>query len=439
MSRERQGAGTASLRARKLHRRLLPRLKRVRPIMRQLASFSSRVDLVLWSAVLVVAAFAAAPAARAQAPDASAGPAVQRNVYAAAGAVRPSGPVQGDFLAAGGRVTIDQPVGGDVSVAGGSVDVRAPIGDDLRAVGGDIAIGSNVGGELFVAGGNVALRAGSNIAGPARIHAGTAVIDGRIGGDLTAYAQKLTINGVVLGRVRVAAQDVELGPAARVAGGIDYAGATEPRRAPGAIVGGAITRTEGATPRQERGHRAPGAFWAGGFFSFVALLACGTLLLLVAPGFAARAPMRIASSPWRAFGFGLAALLAVPIVAVLLCITLLGIPLGIAVMALAPVLMLAGFLVGALHVSGLLTSALSRAAPAGFTARVGYLALALVVLLLVARVPFAGPLAMLLVTLTGVGACALEWRGRGSGPAAPGEASAPATAAIGPPEWPRHA
>ena len=339
-----------------------------------------------------------------------------RNVYAAGGHVRPAAAIPGDFGATGGRVTLDQPVGADAMLAGGAVDVRAPVAGDLRAVGGDVNVEARVGGELFAAGGNVAVRPAAAVAGLARLYGANVVVEGPLAGDLDAAGEKVTINGEVRGNVHVEAGAVELGPLARIGGNLRYSAQGELKKAEGATVAGTLTREplRGDDRRQWRGAAA-----VGGPFSYIALLACAAVFLLVAPLFSAQAPRRIQASPWLALGVGFGSLVAVPMLAVLLFITVLGIPLGVAVMALYPVLLLAGFIVGVLFVARLIPPALRKPQPATLGRTLGWFALALLLVLLAALVPVAGALVLGLVSVAGIGACVLELYARRKGPGTP--------------------
>jgi cytoskeletal protein CcmA (bactofilin family) len=386
-----------------------------------------------WVAAGIAAACLFAVPALAQAGGGGAGSAASatadRNVYAGGGQVRPGAPVNGDFTAAGGKVIVDQAVGGDASLAGGSVDVRAPVGDDLRAVGGDVSIESTVGGELLATGGNITFTRSAAVGRGATFYGGSVAVDGRVDGDLKATARKVVIDGEVRGNARLVAEEIELGPKARIGGALSYVSKSELKKAEGATIAGAVTREqEGASrpgPGANREWEASvqGPSWVGALMSFLALLAMAAIFLLLVPRFGAMASDRIRSSPWLALGAGFAAVVAMPVLAVLLFITLLGIPLGIALLALYPALMLVGFVVGVLFIGRLLAAALRKEAPRSFSASIGYFAIALVLTLLVAIVPFVGVLLAGLLSLAGVGACVLELYARRVGPTE-GEASA---------------
>ena len=343
-----------------------------------------------------------------------------RNIYMAGGQVRTANAVEGDLFAAGGRVIVDQPVKGDAALAGGSVDVRAPVGEDLRVAAGSVSVESTVGGELFASAGSITLTSTARVGNAASLFAGSVTIDGKIDGPLKASAKKIVLNGEVTGDVHLAGEQIELGPTAKIGGALSYVSAAGLKQASGATIGGATTREERSADQD--GHRrgdhgdddwhmqmqGTGPGWVGGVVGFLALLAFAALFVLVFPVFAARAPDTLKNSPWLALALGFAALLAVPLLAVLLFITLLGIPLGMAVMALYPALLMTGFIVGVLFIARLVQTALGKGAPDSFAKTIGYFALALLLVLLVAMIPFIGALVSAVVMLLGLGGVALE-------------------------------
>ena len=345
---------------------------------------------------------------------------IGRNVQVAGGSVRTNGAVAGDFTAFGGRVAVDHAVGADATLAGGSVEVRAPVGDDLRVAGGDVNIASAVGGELYAAGGNVALAGSGSVARDASLAGGSVTIDGRIAGRLRVAARHIVINGEVAGDAWLRAERIDLGPGAKIGGALSYRSTLPLRQAEGATVaGGAVAedadldddRHTGMHSGDMPGMSAP--FWFASTFGFVGLLAVAALFALLLPGFSARVADAVGRSPWRAIGLGVATLVALPLLALLLVLTLLGIPLGIAVMAAYPLLWLLGFVAGVLFVAQRIRTVSRAGAPASSAATIGFVALALLLVMLLGWLPFVGWLALLALTVAGLGACVLELvRGR---------------------------
>jgi hypothetical protein len=358
--------------------------------------------------------------ARAQAQAAAA----PRNLYLANGQVHTTQAVQGDLMAAGGRVSVDHAVKGDANLAGGSVEVRAPVGDDLRVAAGSVTLASTVGGELVLSAGSVTLTPLAAVAQGARLYGGTVTIGGNLTGPLTVSAQKIYLNGEVKGDVRLVAEVIELGPQAKLGAALSYASPTEMLKAPGAVVLGTVTREDRSTGSYgKHGERADhardhdgamqmqarGPGWLGGVFGFLALTALGALALLIFPVFLPRAASTVKTSPGLSVAVGLGVLVAVPVFAVLLCVTLLGIPLGFAVMALYPALIMMGLVVGVLALSVALRSVLRQREGTSFANRLMWFALALAVLMLLAWVPFIGAALGGVVMLAGLGGGALDW------------------------------
>jgi len=396
--------------------------------------------------LMLLAALVALPAAAQDTKPASApsaerresAPGASRNVYAAGQTTRTSDNIEGDFVGAGARVIVDRAVKGDALLVGGSVDVRAAVGDDVRAAGGDVRIESRIGGELFAAGGSVTLVQGSQVDHGSQLFGGTATIDGKVVGPLKVRAQKIVINGEVTGDADLVGEQIDLGPAALIGGNLVYA-ARSFNRADGATIGGTTRQDTGSADRghgdgeRERrwddGARTAGASWFTGVLSYFGLLACAAAFLLLFPRFAEQAPEHIHHMPWSSLGIGFGAVIGVPVLAVLLFITLLGIPLGIALMALFPGLLLLGYVVGLLLLAWRLRVALHKPAGMGFGRTMGLVAVTLLLVMLIGRLPFIGGLLHFLLVIAGVGACVLEWRRRRhAAPAAAGPAVQPPAA-----------
>jgi cytoskeletal protein CcmA (bactofilin family) len=293
------------------------------------------------------------------------------NKYAAGGQVRTHHIVVGDFFAAGGQVVVDQPVKGDANLAGGSVNVNAPIGDDLRIAGGDVNINSTVGGELVASGGNITLGNDARIAGAASIFAGSVTINGNVMGPLNVRAQTITLNGEVGGDARLEAAHIKLGPTAKIVGSLSYTSPTDIEKAEGTSISGATTREDrrggqhGSKSDRARTDKMQGngTGWQAWIFIFFALLACSVVFLFAFPKFVVGASDSVKKSPWLSLGLGFGALVAVPFFAVLLFMTVLGMPIGMMVMALYPALILAGFVIGVLFVARFIESRMRNSAP----------------------------------------------------------------------------
>ncbi len=352
--------------------------------------------------------------------ESGASPAV-RNVYRAGADVRLAAPVRGDFYAAGGRVTVDQPVAGGATLAAGAVTVRAAVGEDLRAAGGEIVIESTVGGALYASGGSIKLSNTAVVKHAATLYAGEVRIEGKIDGSLTVSAQKVVLDGEVAGDAEINAEEIELGPQAKLGAALRYPASARFKTAEGVVIGGAVARGGAMNGRRDTHNdrewhgqmMGSGPSWVGmaasTLASFLALMAVSAFFLLLFAGFSQRAAYGIGARPWQALAAGVAVFLGTPVLAMLLLITLIGIPLGIALMMMFPLMLLIGCVVGVFSISQRVQRATQKEVPSASSAvRMGFFALTLLVVLLLGSLPIIGFLLLAAIMLLGTGASALE-------------------------------
>ena len=156
----------------------------------------------------------------------------------------------------------------------------------------------------------------------------------------------------------------------------------------------------------------------------LSLLVVGAIMILAFPDFSAAAALTVRSDAWKSLGLGFALLLCVPVGAVLLMITVVGVPLGMLLLFFYPVMLLLGYLTGALFLGDRVATWIAKRR--GVVVKPGWryiaLALALVALLLVSKIPFAGIVVLFLVLLVGLGAFWLRaYRGYAKKPMSPAD------------------
>lgn len=289
----------------------------------------------------------------AEAPQMQQQIAIGDDQYVAGGNVTLGTDLPTDLIAAGGNVTLSGRVGRDLLVAGGQLDITSPIGDDLRAAGGTIRIASSVAGDVLVTGGSVVIAKNAVINGDVAIFAGTLIMDGQVkgkltiaGGDVTVSgqvagpadikAETFMLTGVIGGRAKIAAQQIGLGPDARLRSGIDYWTEDGQMDFTTALAGGTgtavykpelklIDRNEARTGATA----ALGAF-AGvmGMFSLLSAALFLTLLMLFAPNMLAESGRKLMKSPGMSLLTGVLFYFLTPLLILGLFLTIIGIPLG---------------------------------------------------------------------------------------------------------------
>jgi hypothetical protein len=231
---------------------------------------------------------------------------------------------------------------------------------------------------------------------------GHVIVRGRVTGDLVAVSAPVRLNGPVEGDVVAVADRVTIGPGGRIDGDLTYGDKKPVITVPGAV--------RGDTEKLDWGDAwGPFSFLAARLALWLAVtvstLLLGLALLWLAPRAleAAREIARTRTGP--AISLGLATFFGLPALAVLLFITIVGIPLAIAVLlAVLPI-----------YAIGYTTSAwlLGRAIVTPPRGRVPAFLAGWAILRVIALIPWVGGLAWFGATVFGLGALAITlWRSR---------------------------
>jgi cytoskeletal protein CcmA (bactofilin family) len=334
--------------------------------------------------------------------------------------VRVEEAIAGDAFLAGGRTELRSRVAGDVVVTGGQVDLTGDVGQDLYAAGGDVRVESLVEGNVRAAGGTVEVARYADLRGSATLAGGRVLVGGKVAGNVQAYGNRVTIDGEIGGDVDVSAEEIQIGPTARIGGRLTYRSPNEAEIGPGAAVAGGIGRRGGS----DGGWDARPGFGGvvagiGRAMWFTGVFLTGIVLLLLMPRFTREAAAGVRSDALASAALGFAILVAVPIGILMLFITIIGIPLGLAAMFGYGLLLILGYFTAALFIGDLLLLRLGEPRASRTPWRIAFLLLGLVVLALLRHVPWIGGAAVFVLFLAGLGAWTLRsWRGFGGRPAA---------------------
>jgi cytoskeletal protein CcmA (bactofilin family) len=230
---------------------------------------------------------------------------------------------------------------------------------------------------------------------------GPVSVAGRVRGDLVVVSGRLRISGTVDGDVVAVADHATLGPGARVGGDLLY-GDERPVVPGGATVEGDVDRVNVDEITDPVGFIGAAALWIA---VSVSALVLGLLLLWLAPRALAAAFAAASTSIGPTIGWGLVLFFGLPILAVIALVTLVGIPLGVALLlALLP-----------LYAIGYTTSAwlLGRRLVGPPRGRVLAFLAGLGILRLLALIPIVGGIVWFAATVVGLGALLVAtWRAR---------------------------
>jgi hypothetical protein len=382
-------------------------------------------------AVAAVVLYAGGWAGAAGAQDGAAQGQRGDNEWVMGGKARVGAPVSGDLTAMGGMVDVSAAVAGHVRAAGGFVRVDAPVDGSVWAAGGRVEVLAPVRGDVRAAAGDLVLAPAAAVDGDVSVAGGTVRLEGPVGGRVRVAGGTVFIHGVVRGDVVIDAGSVQLGPEARIGGALRYTSRTPLQRHVHARIDGPVERREWVGERARNSgwmgwpHPAmdhgmgPRLWRAGGWLWSAVLLMLTGLVASLAPGLSRASAAALGERPLASVFVGLAVLLGMPIVAMLLFVTIVGIPVGLLLLSMMPLLLLIGYVFAAVALGGLVLARWRPGAGADRGWRVAAALLAMTALSLLGRLPVVGGVIAFLALLAGLGALWLQWRGGARPPAAP--------------------
>lgn len=325
--------------------------------------------------------------------------AVANDLYMADSTVQVSTEVLGDAVVAGGSIIVADHVAEDLLAAGGTINITADVGDDIRAAGGSIAIVGDVGDDVIVAGGTVVIDSTSSVGGSARLAGGTVTVAGNIANGLQAAGETIVLAGTIGGDVELRAKAIEIKPDAVINGKLNYFSPDKADIAKSATINGEVTHTEMDFERFDRD--GPGFF--GSLVFYLSLAGSAFALFLLLPQRSIAVVAQLQGSPFKSLGVGAAALFSTPFIALMLLVSVIGLPLGFITLALYFVILIVGLLMAIIWVGELVFSQLDKKPDDSKKSRAMSIAAGALVLLVVDWIPFIGGLVFFVVFLMGTG------------------------------------
>ena len=273
---------------------------------------------------------------------------VDGNLYAAGNNISIDGNINGDVVCAGQNIVINGDVAGSVLCAGQSIFVNGNIDGSVRVLGNSINIESNISRNLMTFGSSVILGESSQVGWDMLVGAAFADIKGLVGKNLHGGAAKVNITGKVNGNVDLvlssklknetkgfkfnkqstADSNLVIGEAAVIGGQLKYESNGDLKMMPGAQISGKINRIK---PDAKKSHTSSSRAWGiitHIFYSILSTLLIGYVIIRLWAPQVKKITDLMLKTPSAHIGRGIVILLLTPIVALLLLITIIGIPLA---------------------------------------------------------------------------------------------------------------
>jgi len=329
----------------------------------------------------------------------AAGETIDDTVLVMSRIVSVDGTINGDLIALGQEVTVRGNVTGNLVTAAQLVTVEGTIGGTVIGSAESLSVtNTRIGRDLYGFANNIEIAAGTNVSGNAVTAANTVNLDGRVGIDFKGFGSRLNVSGAVEGDVEGHADSIAVLSTARIGGNVtghvDEAGDLD--ISSGAVVGGNVD--EQIVEREERRNRyLTVRYYVDQIVRLGAAFLTGVLLLWLFPVLRS-VSLPDATAVVRSGAIGLTAAVTLPVAALILCVTIVGLPLGVLT-----------FLIGAVALyfsKTVVAQTIGRAIlrdpenPPHFAAT---LITGLVVVIVAVNLPFIGGIANVVLTLVGLG------------------------------------
>lgn len=318
------------------------------------------------------------------------------DLFMAGESLRSTSAISGSAHALGRRIEIVEGVGGDVYAAGMEVTLSGAVGGDVSIAGYDLRVTGAVGGDLRAAGANLTL-------------------DGPVAGYAALGGDVLRLDAAITGDAHVGAREVTFGPGARIDGALTlYEEVPGTIEVPETVVPAARVSRVKVEDLARDGM--PAAFrpfrWQQVVMNFiwgvVMIAVLAALFAAILPAQMAAIRRQILAAPWRALWFGFLTESALAGSVILMAMTLIGLLAMPALILVAILTGVAGYVLGAYALGVGLLLLIGRPEPATAAERALGAAVGALLAGVIGLIPFLGWLFVMALTLAGVGALTLR-------------------------------
>jgi cytoskeletal protein CcmA (bactofilin family) len=347
---------------------------------------------------------------------------INGDIFMSGERVKVDGTVDGDVFAAGKDIDIDGHVTGDIICAGRYLRIRGTVDGNIRAAGNTAVISGTLGKNVLWFGDAVTVDSTGKVGGGITMFGDSLAIDGHLARDILFFGGEVNLNGNIGGAVQQKGHTLIIGPGAQVVGAIHFEGDRPATVSPSAKLASPVEFKQMVKKEayRESGYYIWQVIWGAAFVLF------GLVLFLLMPEFSKQA-VNSAEHYGASGGLGFLVFFGVPIAAILTCVTVVGLFIGVSTFFLwYASIYFAQIIVGGL-VGQWLLGRTSQAWPF-----IGRMVVGVVIVRLCTTIPHAGPWIKWTVIVWGMGAISIALYRRFQPILAPNVPSAPYQAPMPP-------
>jgi cytoskeletal protein CcmA (bactofilin family) len=323
---------------------------------------------------------------------------IKGDLFISGGTLRVEGTVDGDVFAFGQQVNVTGHITGDLICFSQSARVSGTVDGNVRSFTNNITISGSVERSVTAFNEVFSLDSNGKIGRNLTMVSQTVTLDGKIGRDFLGFFQQATLSGLVGGSLAGKGNSLTITGSAEVDGKSTFEG-----EKPAVVASAAKLATPVEYKKMEHkpGHERDTSYYVWRLIWTAAFVLFGLVLFSLMPRFAFETA-DAAENLGASFGLGVLVLPGVLIAAIIACVTVIGLWVGISTLLMWFIALLsAEIVVGAIVGRWIMGRATE------FWPMVGRMAVGIVVVRIITTLPWVGGWARLAVLLWGLGAISL--------------------------------
>lgn len=323
---------------------------------------------------------------------------IKGDLFISGGTLRVEGTVDGDVYAFGQQVNVSGHITGDLICFAQSARVSGTVDGNIRSFTNNITISGTVDRSVTAFNEVFNLDANGKIGHNLTMFSQTVTLDGKIGRDFLGFFQQATLSGLIDGSVEGKGASLTISGGAVIGGKTAFEGDKPPIVSSEAKLASPI---EYKKMEHKSGHTRDAGYYVWRVIWTAAFILFGLVLFGLMPRFALETA-DAAENLGASFGLGVLVLPGVLIAAIIACITVIGLWVGISTL-----LMWFIALLGSEVVVGSIVGRWIMGRASEFWPMVGRMAVGIVAVRIITTLPWVGGWARLAVLLWGIGAISL--------------------------------
>jgi cytoskeletal protein CcmA (bactofilin family) len=288
---------------------------------------SSAVALVLAGFCAVLAlpqVVSASEFRRGQSVEVREGETIKGDIFLFGDRVRIDGTVDGDVYAFSQDVNVNGHVTGDVISFAHTLRIGGKVDGNIRAAVNTLTVTGSVGKNALTFADYANLDPAGKIGGSITAFVESLNVEGKLGRDILIFSKHLSISGAVGGGIQAKGGTLSISATGEVGGPVRFEGENAPEVSPGAKLASPVEykKWEHRRPYRDSGYYIWQVIWSAAYILF------GLVLFALMPKFSEEA-VKSAEQYGAAAGLGVLVGFGLPIAAVIACITVVGLFIGV--------------------------------------------------------------------------------------------------------------